>query len=242
MTVRNAPVCCIFGAKAAGDRGGLIVVRQRTNNHVTDLGVAVASAAIGSLATLAWEAFLAPRIAARSLAELLAADMSFHMQTLLTEVVQRRDYPKTLPYPHPSPLRVFDALGSRLGELPEGLLRQTLNVYRTLDRLGTMAARANEAHARLLATSESDPAYRFTKERLEREMASYALFSEQLLTELNKLQVPLLALARPRWSPRFWLAPRPKVLTEEEVREKWKAGAEEHRARRRQLDDTSGAV
>lgn len=173
-------------------------------------------AALGFFATVVAEAFVRPRLARRSLAELLANDLSVHMQSIVTELAQRTMNKRSVPLPRPFPSPVYSAIVSRLGELPAQLVGEVLLVYRLIERLNEIASRASAALGRM---QDADAIDRAVPAHLEEEvasnLASYDRFLRNTGERMNALQPKLIAVASPWWSPRFRKANPPQSIDAE---------------------------
>lgn len=173
----------------------------------------VLGAAIGSLAAVISEAFVRPRLDRRSLAELLAVDLSVHMQAIVAELAPYEHNNRSVPLPRPFPLPMYPTIVARLGELPAEIVGDALLVYRLLDRLNEIASRAAAAFERMKgadASGEAIPDH--LEEDLASNLASYVRFLRNAAERVNTLQPKLIAIASPWWSPRFRRTPRPEYL------------------------------
>lgn len=184
---------------------------------MTELGIAVIGAVVGSIATLAWEAFIRPKRDARSLAEVLAVDISLHAQAVAAELIQIQAHPKLVPLPRPMPTALYLAIVGRVGELPRTLLGDTLALYRILERLNEISERANTLHAQLKTLPADDVTYPILKDQLADNVALYGRFMENAKARINHVQPRMIKVAMPWWSPRFWTGPRPTSLKAEDM-------------------------
>lgn len=179
---------------------------------MVDLVSLLAGAAVGSLTTLWWEGFLKPRIVGRSLAELLAADLSLQLQRLAAERSQLEQAAKHVPSPLPFPTVVYAAVISRVGELPPPIVAETIVMYGILDRLNQAAARAGGFLEQLEQAEEPSDAAVVAEHRLKRELAQWPLLLDNALQRAKALQPKMIATARPWWSLRHRSAPPVKEL------------------------------
>jgi hypothetical protein len=204
---------------------------------VNELTIAVIGAMTGSVATLIWDGVFKPILAARSLAEVLASDVSLHAQAVVAELVQLRQNPKRVPVMRPIPTHVFQSLVGRVGELPREAVGQVLALYRVFERMNEISDRANTVYARIRELPDCDPSYSTLKGQLAEEVALYGRFAENARDRINVVQPLLIKAAIPRWSPRFWQAPEPQSLDSKEVQSKVKVMRAEHERRVRDLED-----
>ena len=178
----------------------------------------VFGAMLGTLTTLLWNAFLQPRIIGRSLAEVLAADMSLRLQSIAAEKLQREHSARTVPVRNPVPTMVFRAVVGRIAELPRGLVGDVILTYQIFERLNETSDRANALIDRLREVESTDAT---TAGSLNTQLAECLANYERLLdnsgTRINDLQPRLIAAARPWWSIRRIGAPPPQSVTAEDL-------------------------
>jgi hypothetical protein len=176
-------------------------------------------------------------MAARSLAEVLASDVSLHTQSVVAELVQLQQNPKHVPVKRPIPTDVFQSLVARVGELPREAVGHVLALYRVFERMNEISDRANTVHTRLWQLPDGDSSYSILKDQLAEEVALYGRFAENARDRINVVQPLLIKAAMPRWSPRFWRAPKPQSLDSKEMQLKAEAMRTEHERRVRDLKD-----
>jgi hypothetical protein len=202
---------------------------------VSQLALAIISAAVGSIVTLFWEALLAPGVAARSLAEILSVDLSLHMQTIAAAITKSQKNPKSVPYPRPLPLGLYQGVSDRIGELPRDLVGPTLHLYQVFERLNQIAERADGLHTRLRELPDDSSQYEGLRDQLASEVALYSQFSENAIARIRLVQPKMIKAARPRWSPRFWFADKPRALDASELATRADNLHADHEARMRRL-------
>lgn len=167
---------------------------------------AVAGAAIGSAATLAWESFARPRIVGRSLAELLLNDLSLHLQAVTMELAQRTERPQTVPLSRPMQTQVYSSVIGRVAELPMPLVGGVVATYRVIERLNDIAAMAQDAFKRY-REHIGTPGEADDEHDLARALALYESFLRDAIRRISLVQPQLHAAAFPRWSLRRRHAP-----------------------------------
>jgi hypothetical protein len=202
---------------------------------VSQVFLALVSAAVGSIITLFWEAVLAPRVAARSLCEILSVDLSLNMQTIAAAITQSQKNPKSVPYPRPLPLGLYQGVSERIGELPRDLVGPTLHLYQVFERLNQISERASELHARLKELPDSSNQYEALRDQLASEVALYGQFSENAIKNIRYVQPAMIKAARPFWSSRSWFADKPRALDSNELAARADGMHADHAARMRQL-------
>jgi hypothetical protein len=183
-----------------------------------------------------WEGFIKPRLVTRGLAEVLAADISLHAQSVAAELVQLRENPKLVPVHRPIPTQVFEAVIDRIGDLPRDLLGPTLGLYRVFERMNEMAARANIAFARIKEAEQTDPALQVIRARLNEEVALYGRFAENAKDRINVIQPLMIKAAMPWWSVRFWGSRKVGVVDTQKMARLATEMRTEHEARIRKLE------
>lgn len=197
----------------------------------SELVAAVVGALVGSISTLLWEAFIKPKQEERSLAEMLAAELSLNLQILGGEIAQFRQNPRTVPMRSPMQVQIYEATLSRLGQVPLPLINKVVHTYRLLYRINWSAERANLVIEALGQLPDEDPEPTFLRTRLEDEIAIYSRFSEEAARKLNELLPNLYKHASPWWSPRFWRAPEPKTLDFRDMKGRVEENTKEHQER-----------
>ncbi|MHB1095567.1 MAG: hypothetical protein ACYC3F_05280 [Gemmatimonadaceae bacterium] len=165
----------------------------------------------GAAALLLWETLLKPMRERRSLSEVLAADLSQHLQAAAAGHIQRRAHPKTVPGENPFPLGIFDAVTARVGELPSALVGDVVMIYRILRRLNECAARAARLCEQMQHTDHPERAGLF-EELLVEHLADYERLLENFGERFATTQPRLIDCARPWWSPRTWRSRSPETL------------------------------
>lgn len=200
---------------------------------------AIVGAATATVLTVVWETVLKPRILARSLAELLAADLSTHAINVAVEILLQEEDPRNLPAQGLYTFEVFNAATGRLGELRRAILVDLIVTYRLLARLNAHAELAAASHEVARdATSEAGRRMR-ARQSVRRAVAVYAVDLQRTKKRLNKMLPELQRASRPWWWPPTWLAPAPRNLSAAEMREQIKAAEKDVAAARQRIDDAT---
>lgn len=187
---------------------------------MNDLTVGIVGAVAGSVTTLAWDAFLKPRLDARGLAELILNDFSLHGRVVAQELAKYEEHPRTVPLPQPFPLDLYTAVADRFGELPDAALLHVLHTYRVLSSLNTYSEQANSAYA---ALDRTKGAADVDATQLAKHVATYKLRLGEAKEFINYALPELLKAARPFWAPRTWFSRGPRVLDAQQVRQEIEA-------------------
>ncbi len=145
---------------------------------------------------------LKPRLLARSLAEIVAADLSMLVSSVAHDLGVRASAPRTIPMAQLFPLELYTAVTSRLGELPSDTIIHVIATYRIFAKLNeaAVAARANYAVPRDPAAS--DARREAAEKRLKVEITRYGLQLDQAKEFVNRIHPKFLRTSRPWWSPR----------------------------------------
>lgn len=188
-------------------------------SEMSNLMIAIVAAIAGSAVTLAWEGFLKPKLAGRMLAEMIAADLSQHLQSLEATRLQLRANPRTVPYRWPAPTLIYTSIVSRLGELPRDVVGRTIQLYRTLERLNEVADQAANIYERLELLKAGDDAgtRAILSAQLARETAQFEILVDGALARMQEVQPMMIGHAMPRWSPRFWGSSEPESVKSKSI-------------------------
>jgi hypothetical protein len=170
-------------------------------------------AVIGTVTTLLWNAILHPRIVGRSLAELLAADISLRLQAVLAEQLQAGENPRTIPQRNPVPTVVFRAVVGRVAELPREIVGDVVLTYQIFERLNETSARTNDLVERFrLFGDVQSPERSVLDKEIALSLSNYHRLLQAAGVRMNNLQPKLIAAARPWWSIRWQGAPAAQTL------------------------------
>jgi hypothetical protein len=154
----------------------------------------------GAGATLLWELLLKPLRERRSVAEVLAAEVSLNLQLLAAAKLHAR--PDKVPPDFELSTMAFDAIAEKMGELPPQTVAEVLFVYRYFKQLSSLPKSYSQFVSDLRATPVEAP-YRATVEQeLRACVAVFNSYVEKAIIRVNITQPLLLNVAFPWWSPR----------------------------------------
>jgi len=180
----------------------------------------------GAGATLIWEVALKPRRESRSVAEVLAAEVSINIQML--GAAQVRASAKGVPPDFDLSTMVFDAVAAQVGLLPPKVVNETIVLYRFFKQLNgfpPVYVRYLDEHREAKC---SDSPY---AAEIERELTSVIdVFNSSVVRAIegaNKTQPMLLKCAFPWWSVRKYLRSPSRHADLEEIAQDLAAGKAE---------------
>lgn len=189
----------------------------------------------GAGATLTWEALLKPHLDRRSLAEVLAAEISINLQLL--GVAKVGASATKVPPDFALGMSVYSSVLPRLGVLPPRLVGEAVFLYRYFEELSRLPTRYVHLIAEL-RTSDENPSLRAGLEKeLQVCVNVFNSYVDKAIDRINLVQPMLLAAAFPRWSFRRYKRRRSESLSFEEIARRLALSREHREAVRRALED-----
>ncbi|MBK8058531.1 MAG: hypothetical protein IPK33_11910 [Gemmatimonadetes bacterium] len=188
---------------------------------MTQLASLLAGLFGGAGATLLWELVLRPKREQRSIAEILAAEVSLNLQ-ILAGMIVRADA-KRIPGDFHLSTYVFDAAIDRIGELPTDDVGDVVLFYNQLHDLNRKAALFWRSVDDLRALPADSPHRAIVTAELDSTIATFYGSINRTVTRANILQPRLLRAARPWWSLRRPTIGTTELLKVEEMQERAEA-------------------
>jgi hypothetical protein len=172
----------------------------------------------GAGVTFLWEVFLRPSRARRSVARVLAEEVSIGLEHCAAQRLQLELTPTTLPADFQISANAFDALANQLGELPASTVGGVVLFYHQAKVMNGLPIGYGAVHNRwqALATAGDTPERKALKEELERYLLVYKMGLEKMVERANELLPQLRRLSVPMWRVDYLLRKK-KLLSIDEL-------------------------
>lgn len=179
-------------------------------------------------ATVLWELILKPARERRSIAEVVAAEVSINMQLLTAAQVMGSA--RKVPPDFAASTMVFDGIVSSIGQLPPAAIREVVFLYRYFHELNRIPAKYVEYVNDLRQVPKG---HKGQHDQVQREIDScvnvFNSYVDKAITRANITQPLLLKSALPWWSLRRWQHGKSKTLSIDEAAQRV-SNASSHRA------------
>ena len=166
----------------------------------------------GAGATLLWEVFVRPVITGRSVAEVLAAEVSMNLE-LLAEFQALSQKRSGIPADLELSTIIFENLVDRIGDLRPDLVGEIVFLYKYFDQINETPKAWVDGVEELRGYQPDSENYWKAEHELRQMIAVFKQSVEKAITRINLVQPKLLESASPWWSLRGRRGPRPSALT-----------------------------
>jgi hypothetical protein len=179
----------------------------------------------GAGATLLWEVLLKPLRERRSVAEVLAAEISLNLQLLGAVKLYAR--PDKVPPDSELSTMAFDAIAEKVGELPPQTVAEVIFVYRYFKQLSSLPKYYSQFITDLRSTPSDAPHRATIEQEIRGCVAVFNSHVEKAIVRINITQPLLLKVAFPWWSPRKFQREPSRDLDLRELAERIRASEAE---------------